>query len=131
MTTPSSNGALKIAQNIFKKKIFAIIAVIAGVFTTLFLLGVFIQDDFLQETLSINGQKDKGEKLFRMNCVGCHGIKAQGLLGPDLFNLSNHLNNREIINQIRYGRTPPMPSFEIEPKEMAGLLAYLDTIKES
>ncbi len=131
MATPSSNGALKIAQNILGNKIFAIITAIAGVFLSLFLLGVFTTDRFVQETLSLNGHKNNGENLFKMNCVGCHGITAKGLLGPDLYKLSNRLNNGEIINQIRYGRTPPMPSFETEPQEMADLLAYLDTLKES
>jgi len=72
---------------------------------------------------------EKGERLFRVNCVGCHGISAQGLLGPDLHEVSFHLSEKEIINQIMQGRTPPMPSFQMEPQKMADLLAYLNSLK--
>jgi len=35
---------------------------------------------------------------------------------------------KKIINQVMQGRTPPMPSFQMEPEKMADLLAYLDSL---
>ena len=63
-----------------------------------------------------------------MNCVGCHGIAARGLVGPDLHAISHRLNDQEIIKQVIEGLTPPMPSFEIDPQNMSSLLTYLHTL---
>lgn len=63
-----------------------------------------------------------------MNCVGCHGISAQGLVGPDLNNVTNQLSDERIINQVIKGLTPPMPSFEMDPQSMADLLSYLHSL---
>ena len=63
-----------------------------------------------------------------MNCVGCHGISAQGLVGPELNNVTEGLNDKKIINQVVKGLTPPMPSFEMDEQSMADLLAYLHSL---
>ena len=63
-----------------------------------------------------------------MNCVGCHGISAQGLVGPDLHSATSRLSDGKIINQVVKGLTPPMPSFEIDSQSMADLLAYMHSI---
>ena len=63
-----------------------------------------------------------------MNCVGCHGISAQGLVGPELNNVTQELNDKKIINQVVKGLTPPMPSFEMDEQSMADLLAYLHSL---
>ena len=83
---------------------------------------------YIKTTLNTKGSIEKGNSLFRMNCVGCHGISAQGLLGPDLHEVSYHLSDKKIINQVIQGRTPPMPSFQMEPEKMADLLAYLNSL---
>ena len=62
------------------------------------------------------------------NCAGCHGIAAQGLVGPDLHGVDSRKNNRQLIQQVVSGRTPPMPRFQPEPQAMADLLAYLHTL---
>ena len=90
--------------------------------------GFFQSDPYIKETLSLQGSIDNGEKLFRVNCVGCHGISAKGLLGPDLHEVSYHLSEKKIINQVMQGRTPPMPSFQMEPQKMADLLEYLKSL---
>ncbi len=98
------------------------------------LLGALIfykADPFFETTIGLKGSNAKGERLFKANCVGCHGLSGQGLLGPDLHNVSNQLSKRQIINQILKGKTPPMPSFEINPQEMADLLQYLTSISEN
>ena len=79
-------------------------------------------------SLSIQGETILGSKLFKINCVGCHGISAQGFVGPDLHEATQELSDKKIINQVIRGLTPPMPSFEIEPKSMADLLAYMHSL---
>ena len=64
-----------------------------------------------------------------MNCVGCHGITARGLVGPDLHSITQRLNDKEIIKQVTGGLTPPMPSFEIDPANMSNLLKYLHSLQ--
>ncbi|ABX09064.1 c-type cytochrome [Prochlorococcus marinus] len=83
---------------------------------------------YIQNSLELNGSIEKGGNLFRMNCVGCHGISAQGLVGPDLNNVTNQLSDERIINQVIKGLTPPMPSFEMDPQSMADLLSYLHSL---
>jgi len=63
-----------------------------------------------------------------MNCVGCHGISAQGLVGPELNDVTNELSDRKIIVQVVKGLTPPMPSFEMDSQSMADLLSYLHSL---
>ena len=88
----------------------------------------FKQDPFINETLSIQGEVLSGSKLFKINCVGCHGISAQGFVGPDLHEVTQELTDKKIINQVIRGLTPPMPSFEVEPQSMADLLAYMHSL---
>ena len=63
-----------------------------------------------------------------MNCVGCHGIKARGLVGPDLRSITKSLNDKQIIKQVAGGLTP-MPSFEIDSVNMSNLLKYLHSLE--
>ena len=93
-------------------------------------VGDFKQDPFITETLSIQGEALSGSKLFKINCVGCHGISAQGFVGPDLHEATQEMNDKKIINQVIRGLTPPMPSFEIEPQSMADLLAYMHSLNK-
>ena len=83
---------------------------------------------YILKTLELKGSFNAGDTLFKMNCVGCHGISARGLVGPDLNSISNRLNDTEIIKQVVEGLTPPMPSFEIDPQNMSNLLTYLHSL---
>ena len=84
---------------------------------------------YIIETLALNGSAEKGDALFKINCVGCHGITARGLVGPDLHSITQRLNDKEIIKQVTGGLTPPMPSFEIDPVNMSNLLKYLHSLE--
>ncbi len=84
---------------------------------------------YIIETLGLNGSVKEGDALFKMNCVGCHGITARGLVGPDLHSITQRLNDKEIIKQVTGGLTPPMPSFEIDPVNMSNLLKYLHSLE--
>ncbi len=83
------------------------------------------RDPYVIATRSLSGDAEHGGLLFRINCAGCHGIAGQGLVGPSLKGLESRLNDPQIIQQVVSGQTPPMPRFEIEPQDMADLLAHL------
>ncbi len=86
------------------------------------------KDPYIERSLNLSGSIDHGSKLFRMNCVGCHGISAQGLVGPDLNKVTEELSDQKIIIQVVKGLTPPMPSFEMDSQSMADLLSYLHSL---
>jgi mono/diheme cytochrome c family protein len=85
-------------------------------------------DPYTRQTLELTGSAERGGQLFRLNCAGCHGIAAQGLVGPNLYGVSERKNQRQLIQQVVSGRTPPMPRFQPEPQAMADLLAFLNAL---
>ena len=97
----------------------------------LVILGVHqwqVSDPYVKSVLSLNGDPVLGHAIFQMNCAGCHGVQADGHVGPSLKNISEHRSNLSLIHQVISGRTPPMPQFQPSPQEMADLLSYLDTL---
>ncbi len=105
-----------------------VLASFTCVLLVLILLYASQQDPYVNAVLKLNGTQENGAILFRMNCAGCHGIDAQGLVGPNLQNVSSSRRDSELIKQVVSGRTPPMPSFQLEPEPMADLLAYLHSL---
>lgn len=103
-------------------------AVCVAVVALVVLLPAARSDPYTRSTLQLSGSGERGEQLFLINCAGCHGIAAQGLVGPNLHGVHNRKNNRQLIQQVVSGRTPPMPRFQPEPQAMADLLAYLDML---
>ena len=128
MNTPSSKALIKQEQKISSWRIFLLSFVTVILLILFWEMGDFKQDPFVTETLSIQGEALSGSKLFKINCVGCHGISAQGFVGPDLHEATNVMSDKKIINQVIQGLTPPMPSFEIEPQSMADLLEYMHSL---
>ena len=128
MNTPSSKALISQNQKVSSLRIFLLSIATASLLILIWTIGSFKQDPFITETLSIQGDPLSGSKLFKINCVGCHGISAQGLVGPDLHEATEELSDKKIINQVIRGLTPPMPSFEIEPQSMADLLAYMHSL---
>ena len=49
-------------------------------------------------------------------------------MGPNLHGVKARKNDRQLIQQVVSGQTPPMPRFQPEPQAMADLLAYLHTL---
>ena len=128
MSTSSSSAA----ERDLKKellKIFFIVFVVSLLCFTIFFVNHYENNKFIIETLKLNGSTVKGDALFKMNCVGCHGIAARGLVGPDLHSITQRLTDKEIIKQVTGGLTPPMPSFEIDPVNMSNLLKYLHSLE--
>ena len=127
MTTSSSSAAEKtLKMKIWKR--FLIVFVILLISGAFFYFNHEENNTYILKTLEINGSVKEGDTLFKMNCVGCHGITARGLVGPDLHSITMRLNDAEIIKQVIEGVTPPMPSFEIDPQNMSNLLTYLHSL---
>ena len=127
MSTSSSSAAEKNLIMKFWKQIF-ILFLILLICLTLFYLNKEENNTYILKTLELSGSVNEGNTLFKMNCVGCHGITARGLVGPDLHSITQRLNDKQIIKQIIEGLTPPMPSFEIDPQNMSNLLTYLHSL---
>jgi len=128
VSTSSSSAAEKDHKRELLK-IFLIIFAVLLVFFSIFFLYHYDNNKYIIETLELEGSVEEGDALFRINCVGCHGITARGLVGPDLHSITQRLNDKEIIKQVTGGLTPPMPSFEIDPVNMSNLLKYLHSLE--
>ena len=128
MSTSSSTAA----ERDFKGEFLKIVFIVSGVLLICFSI-FFVKhqenNKYITETLALNGSAKEGDALFKINCVGCHGITARGLVGPDLHSITQRLNDKEIIKQVTGGLTPPMPSFEIDPVNMSNLLKYLHSLE--
>ena len=127
MTTSSSSAAERDLKREFLKKFFIVFVVLLMCFMLLFFNHK--SNQFVTKTLDLEGAVKEGNSLFKVNCVGCHGITARGLVGPDLHSITKRLNDKEIIKQVTGGLTPPMPSFEIDPQNMSNLLSYLHSLE--
>ena len=130
MNTPSSKALINQNNKISSLRIFLLSISTLALLILFWNIGNFKQDPFIDETLSMHGNTLSGSKLFKINCAGCHGISAQGFVGPDLHEATKELSDKKIINQVIRGLTPPMPSFEIEPQSMADLLAYMHSLNQ-
>ena len=127
MTTSSSSAAEKTLKTKIWKRFF-IVCMILLIIGSFFYFNHEENNTYILKTLELNGSFKEGDTLFKMNCVGCHGITARGLVGPDLHSITLRLNDSEIIKQVVEGVTPPMPSFEIDPQNMSNLLTYLHSL---
>ncbi len=128
MSTSSSSAAERDFRRDFLK-IFFIFFLVLLICLSIFFLNHDENNKYTVQTLELNGSAEEGDALFKINCVGCHGITARGLVGPDLHSITQRLNDKEIIKQVTGGLTPPMPSFEIDPVNMSNLLEYLHSLE--
>ena len=106
-----------------------ILAAVACIVLVVWVMGNASRDPYVQATRMLNGDADHGGQVFRINCAGCHGIAAQGLVGPNLHGMADRRSDPSLIHQVVSGATPPMPRFEVEPQTMADLLAYLKSLE--
>ena len=128
MSTSSSTAADRDFKRDFLKIVFVVLGVLLICFS-IFFINHKENNEYIIETIGHNGSAEEGDALFKINCVGCHGITARGLVGPDLHSITQRLNDKEIIKQVTEGLTPPMPSFEIDPVNMSNLLKYLHNLE--
>ncbi|WP_035800552.1 c-type cytochrome [Crocosphaera chwakensis] len=87
-----------------------------------------ISDPYINEVLSRQGDVSRGQAIFEINCAGCHGIEADGIVGPSLHRVQKHKSKVSLIQQVISGKTPPMPKFQPSSQEMADLLSYLEKL---
>ena len=106
MSTSSSTAAERGFKRDFLKIVFIVFVVLLICFS-IFFVKHQENNKYIIETLALNGSTEEGEALFKINCVGCHGITARGLVGPDLHSVTQRLNDKEIIKQVTGGLTPP------------------------
>jgi mono/diheme cytochrome c family protein len=78
--------------------------------------------------LALPGERNQGAAIFSMNCAVCHGLMADGRVGPSLKHVSTRKSSAALIEQVISGKTPPMPQFHPEPQVMADLLSYLESL---
>lgn len=108
----------------------ALVLLAAGavVILLLFVLPAARSDPYTRQTLELAGSAENGERLFLINCAGCHGIAGQGLVGPNLKGIGKRKNDRQLVHQVVSGSTPPMPRFQPDPQAMADLIAHLHAL---
>ncbi|WP_413172956.1 c-type cytochrome [Anabaena azotica] len=97
----------------------------------LVILGVHIvqaSDPYIKSVVSLEGNPVQGKAIFQINCTGCHGLQADGLVGPSLQAVSKRKSRYGLIHQVISGETPPMPKFQPSPQAMADLLSYLESL---
>ena len=128
MSTSSSTAVERDFKREFLKIVFVVFGVLLICFS-IFFVNHHDNNKYVIKTLELNGSVEEGDALFKINCVGCHGIKARVLVGKDLHSITRRLNDKEIIKQVTGGLTPPMPSFEIDPVNMSNLLEYLHSLE--
>lgn len=98
------------------------------------LLGIFgwqrfqASDPYIQAVLTSPGDPVQGHAIFQINCAGCHGLEADGRIGPSLKEISTRKSRVSLIQQVISGKTPPMPKFQPSPQTMADLLEYLEKL---
>lgn len=83
---------------------------------------------YVQNVLALPGERQQGAAIFSMNCAVCHGLMADGRVGPSLKNVSMRKSPAALIEQVTSGKTPPMPQFQPEAQVMADLLSYLESL---
>ena len=128
MSTSSSSAVERDFKKEFLRIFFIVFVVLLSCFS-IFFINHNENNKYIIKTLELNGSAEEGDALFKINCVGCHGITARGLVGPDLHSVTQRLNDKDIIKQVTGGLTPPMPSFEIDPVNMSNLLKYLHSLE--
>jgi mono/diheme cytochrome c family protein len=109
-----------------------VIATLAMVLVVIFSVVAIYQvqrsEPYVRNVLELSGDPAQGKVIFQMNCAVCHGIDAQGLVGPDLNRVASRKSRVGLIHQVTSGKTPPMPQFQPDPQTMADLLEYLERL---
>ncbi|PZR56971.1 MAG: hypothetical protein DLM50_07340 [Candidatus Meridianibacter frigidus] len=74
------------------------------------------------------GDANNGAKLVQNNgCMGCHGTRFQGGVGPKLFGIEHTLSFVQIFDFIKHPRAP-MPNFGFSDAETNDIVAYLSNL---
>ena len=74
-----------------------VLAVVALVAMSALVASANSRDPYVTSSLEKVGDQEHGSKLFLINCAGCHGIAAQGVVGPNLHGVSQRKNDSALI----------------------------------
>ncbi|MGD1908102.1 MAG: c-type cytochrome [Leptolyngbyaceae cyanobacterium] len=132
LLTLTENAAIESPPSpvvVLLRVLFAIAVISAIAFVITFgIRQVQASDPYIHNVLALHGEQERGQAIFQMNCAVCHGIEANGEVGPSLLKVSGRMSKVRLIKQVTSGRTPPMPQFQPEAQDMADLLAYLESL---
>lgn len=116
-------------KDIVQRSLILLVAILLAIFASILAVYLYqVSDPYTQEVLSLEGNAKKGYAIFKINCAGCHGIDADGHVGPSLQNVSKRKSKMSLIHQVTSGQTPPMPKFQPNPEEMSDLLSFLESL---
>ena len=116
-------------ETILQRISLIVLAVLLAILTSVLGVDLFrASDPYINGVLSLRGDPVLGHAIFQMNCAGCHGLQAEGRVGPSLDHISKRKSRVHLIEQVISGKTPPMPQFQPSPQEMADLLSYLEKL---
>ena len=87
MSTSSSTAAERDFKSEFLKILFIVFGVLLICFS-IFFVNHHENNKYIIETLELNGSAEEGDALFKINCVGCHGITARGLVAVSYTHLT-------------------------------------------
>lgn len=86
----------------------------------------------------IMGSADRGAVLVRQNCSGCHSVERSGdspmAAAPPFRTMGVLYPVRDLQEAFAEGLVtahPAMPAFELEPAEIADLIAYLESVSRT
>ncbi len=105
-----------------------LLSLLIGVLALVWLSRTWNLNPYTRQVLALNGHPNQGRAIFEMNCAACHGLLANGKVGPSLRGISERRSAPSLIHQVTSGSTPPMPQFQPDPQEMADLLSYLRSL---
>lgn len=75
---------------------------------------------------------EQGKKVFTSNCASCHGVNAEGRIGPCLTDATWKYGkaDQDILHTINKGRPGGMPAWGtfLKPPEIQAVAAYVRSI---
>lgn len=122
------NNQLTTTENSTQRTAWIILALAITVLLVISTGFHFQRDPYTKGVLALRGDSLQGQVIFQLNCAGCHGIDADGQVGPSLRHVASRKSRVGLIAQVTSGKTPPMPQFQPTPQEMADLLGYLESL---
>lgn len=123
------NNEIATTDSSLQKAAWLLIAVITVVLVALIFFQQFRRTDpYLQDVMALPGDLVQGQVIFQLNCAGCHGVDADGRVGPSLHHVAARKSRAGLVRQVTSGQTPPMPQFQPTAQEMADLLSYLEKL---
>lgn len=83
----------------------------------------------------VMGSADRGAILVRQNCAGCHAVERSGdspmPAAPPFRSMGVMYPVRDLQEAFAEGLVtahPAMPAFELQPTQIADLIAYLESV---